>query len=146
MVGSGECGELGLGPRTTETHRPRINPFFNSDGSSSSKFEVVQLSCGGMHTVALTADGRIITWGVNDNYALGRNTDWDGVMKDVDDGSSSEDEAELNPHESTPTAVSFPSKIRFTQVAAGDSCSFALTEDGLVWGWGTFRVSTPHHH
>ncbi|KAJ4321154.1 hypothetical protein N0V84_005506 [Fusarium piperis] len=139
----GECGELGLGPQITETHRPRINPFLNPDGSSS-KFEVVQLSCGGMHAVALTADGKIITWGVNDNYALGRNTDWDGVMKDVDDGSSSEDEAELNPYESTPTEVSFPFEIRLTQVAAGDSCSFALTEDGLVWGWGTFRDGSGH--
>ncbi|EGY22307.1 regulator of chromosome condensation [Verticillium dahliae VdLs.17] len=29
----------------------------------------------------------------------------------------------------------------FVQVAAGDSCSFALTETGLVYGWGTFRDS-----
>ena len=27
----------------------------------------------------------------------------------------------------------------FTQVAAGDSCSLALTTDGRVYGWGTFR-------
>jgi len=26
-------------------------------------------------------------------------------------------------------------------VAAGDSCSFALTTEGAVYGWGTFRVS-----
>ncbi|KAI8692542.1 hypothetical protein NCS56_00011200 [Fusarium sp. Ph1] len=143
VVGSGECGELGLGPQITETHRPRLNPFLDPNDSSS-KFKVVQLSCGGMHTVALTADGKIVTWGVNDNYALGRDTDWDGVMKDVDTSSGSEDEAELNPYESTPTAVSFPYEIRFTQVAAGDSCSFALTEDGRVWGWGTFRDGSGH--
>jgi alpha-tubulin suppressor-like RCC1 family protein len=30
--------------------------------------------------------------------------------------------------------------MRFAQVAAGDSCSFALTDTGLVFGWGTFKV------
>ncbi|KAM0428537.1 hypothetical protein ACHAPT_006897 [Fusarium lateritium] len=139
VVGSGECGELGLGPQITETHHPLINPFLDPDDSSS-KFKIVQLSCGGMHTVALTDDSNIVTWGVNDNYALGRVTKWDGgLLKDVDVGSSDEDDAELNPYESMPTAVAFPSNTRFTQVAAGDSCSFALTEDGLVWGWGAFR-------
>jgi alpha-tubulin suppressor-like RCC1 family protein len=50
----------------------------------------------------------------------------------------------LNPHESTPMTISgdsFPQDIKFVQVAAGDSCSFALTERGLVYGWGSFRVS-----
>jgi regulator of chromosome condensation len=31
----------------------------------------------------------------------------------------------------------------FAQLAAGDNSTFALTEDGLVYGWGTFRVSGP---
>ena len=46
--------------------------------------------------------------------------------------------------ESTPTAISeeyFPQNTVFTQVAAGDSASFAVTDDGRVYGWGTFRVS-----
>lgn len=96
-----------------------------------------------MHTVGLTVDNRIITWGVNDNYALGRNTDWDEKLRDVD-AESDEEEAELNPLESTPAEVPshhFPAGTQFVQVAAGDSCSFALTNTGLVFGWGTFRVS-----
>lgn len=35
------------------------------------------LSVDGMHTAALTCDNRILTWGVNDEGALGRNTDED---------------------------------------------------------------------
>jgi regulator of chromosome condensation len=34
----------------------------------------------------------------------------------------------------------FPEGTVFTQLAAGDSMTFALTDEGLVYGWGTFRV------
>lgn len=36
--------------------------------------QVLQIACGGMHTVALLDDGRIFSWGVNDEGALGRET------------------------------------------------------------------------
>ncbi|KAJ6442177.1 regulator of chromosome condensation [Purpureocillium lavendulum] len=139
VFGSGENGELGLGPRHTASTRPRLNPFL--DAKDPNALHVVRLACGGMHTVALTADNRLVTWGVNDNDALGRRTDWDDGLRDVDDESGSDD-AELNPHESTPKEVSsetIPDGTRFVDVAAGDSCSFALTDMGFVYGWGTFR-------
>lgn len=47
VFGNGDAGELGLGPAIQEAGRPRLNPFLK---------RVVQLSCGGMHTVALTQD------------------------------------------------------------------------------------------
>ncbi|KAK7403728.1 hypothetical protein QQX98_010500 [Neonectria punicea] len=139
--GNGENCELGLGPNTTEALTPRVNPYLGPSNSSS-KPCVVQVACGGMHTVVLTSDNKIVTWGVNDNWALGRDTEWDGVYQDAEEDASDEEEAELNPHESIPAAIpadSFPPGTRFVQVAAGDSCSFALTDDGLVYGWGTFR-------
>ncbi|CRK12469.1 hypothetical protein BN1708_010509 [Verticillium longisporum] len=142
VFGNGDNGELGLGPSKTESLRPRQNPFLNP--GDSSKFHVVQIACGGMHTVALTADNKIITWGVNDNCALGRDTTWDEKLRDMDAESGEEEEGELNPLESTPTHVAsrhLPADTVFVQVAAGDSCSFALTETGLVYGWGTFRDS-----
>lgn len=94
-----------------------------------------------MHTVALTTDHKIVTWGVNDNHALGRDTKWDKILRDVDVGNGDE-VAELNPLESTPAEVpaAFTANTRFVQVAAGDSCSFALTDTGTVLGWDTFRV------
>ncbi|OAQ98570.1 hypothetical protein LLEC1_07578 [Akanthomyces lecanii] len=139
MFGGGENGELGLGPKQTAAARPRKNPFL--DPSQSSALHVTDIACGGMHTIALTVDNKIVTWGVNDNEALGRNTDWDGGMRDVDDESDDED-GELNPFESTPMVI--PSEYlgkgdTLVSVAAGDSCSFALTSTGLVYGWGTFR-------
>lgn len=36
--------------------------------------QVLQIACGGMHTVALTLSGEIWSWGVNDEGALGRET------------------------------------------------------------------------
>ncbi|KAK7416148.1 hypothetical protein QQZ08_012106 [Neonectria magnoliae] len=139
--GNGENCELGLGPNTTEALTPRVNPYIGPSNSSS-KPCVVQVACGGMHTVVLTSDNKIVTWGVNDNLALGRDTEWDGVYQDAEEDASDEEEAELNPHESIPAAIpadSFPPGTRFVQVAAGDSCSFALTDDGFVYGWGTFQ-------
>ncbi|KAI1294051.1 regulator of chromosome condensation 1/beta-lactamase-inhibitor protein II [Xylaria venustula] len=142
VFGGGENGELGLGPKRNEALRPVLNPFL--DPSSPTAYHIVDFACGGMHTVALSAGNQIITWGVNDNKALGRNTDWDGGLRDVDADSDDEDDENLNPLESTPTEIPaehFTPGTRFAQVAAGDSCSFALTDTGLVYGWGTFRNS-----
>ncbi|KAI5466488.1 putative Ran exchange factor Prp20/Pim1 [Mariannaea sp. PMI_226] len=137
--GNGESSELGLGVNRTAALSPQMNTYL--DPNDPSKFHVVQLSCGGMHTIALTADNKILTWGVNDEGALGRDTSWDGGLRDVDADSDDEDGA-LNPHECVPSEIpqdSFPSGTKFTQVAAGDSCSLALTDTGFVYGWGTFR-------
>ncbi|KAI1357219.1 regulator of chromosome condensation 1/beta-lactamase-inhibitor protein II [Xylaria arbuscula] len=142
VFGTGENGELGLGPNINEAQRPVLNPFL--DPSSPTAYHIVDFACGGMHTVALSTSNRIITWGVNDNGALGRKTDWEGGLRDVDDESDNGEDAELNPLESTPKEIPakhFPSGTKFAQVAAGDSCSFALTDTGLVYGWGSFRDS-----
>lgn len=102
LFGDGENAELGLGPKQTGSLIPRVNPFL--DSKDPSKFQVVQLACGGMHTVALTADDKIVTWGVNDSVALGRETSWDGGLRDVD-ADSDEEEGQLNPLESIPGQV-----------------------------------------
>lgn len=62
------------------------------------------------------------TFGCNDENALGRDTSKEG----------SETEFSL---------VNIPENI--VQVSAGDSHTAALSEDGKVFVWGNFRVSTP---
>ena len=65
------------------------------------------------------------------------------------DADSDSDDEDVNPLESTPTHIpenSFPKGTKFTSVAAGDSCSFAVTDTGLVYGWGTFLVSSQNPH
>ncbi|KAM5434575.1 hypothetical protein MferCBS31731_006677 [Microsporum ferrugineum] len=143
VCGEGSQGELGLGSAkgTVDVKRPRLNALLAAEDVG-----VVQVAAGGMHCVALTHDGKVLTWGVNDQGALGRDTAWDGGLKDIDAksdcSSDSGSDTGLNPHESTPTAIpsdAFPEGTVIVQVAAGDSSSFALTDDGLVYGWGTFR-------
>lgn len=133
VFGEGSAGEIGLGSvgNVIDVKRPRLNPHL-----LASEVGVVQIAVGGMHVAALTHDNKIITWGVNDQCALGRET-----SNDVDDPDTG-----LKPRESTPTAVDmsvFPAGTVITQVAAGDSITLALTDEGLVYGCGTFRVSLP---
>jgi regulator of chromosome condensation len=139
VFGSGDSAELGLGD-AKNVKRPRLNKMLDA-----ATVGVVQIAVGGMHCVALTHDHKILTWGVNDNYALGRDTTWEAPTKDADaDSSDDEEESDLNPRESNPTAIptdAFESDTRFAQVVATNSASFALTTEGLVYGWGTFMVS-----
>ncbi|KAI2631308.1 RCC1/BLIP-II [Hypomontagnella submonticulosa] len=132
VFGEGAGGELGLGSRQVnnqdpyEVMRPRLNPLLSSKGVG-----VVQMSCGGLHGVAITKENKILTWGVNDHGALGRDTN---VPEDDDDL--------LNPAESTPGPIDtsgLDPDIKWAQVVGLDNASFALTEDGKVYGWGTFR-------
>lgn len=143
VFGEGGAGELGLGVKNTvNVKTPRLNVNLHAETVG-----VVDISTGGMHAVALTHDNQVLTWGINDNRALGRDTAWEGRMKDIkeEDETASEDSAvDLNPAESTPAAVlghKFPPGTNFVRVAAADSSTFALTEDGYVYGWGTFLVS-----
>ena len=146
VFGDGSNGELGLGTGKgqTEVKRPRLNPLLAADTVG-----VVHIAVGGMHTAALTHDNRILTWGVNDQGALGRDTKWDGGLVDIHDNGS-DDESDhgsttgINPKESVPGEVdmsAFPKGTVITQLIAGDSTTFALTDEGFVYGWGTFRVS-----
>ncbi|OBT76644.1 hypothetical protein VF21_05318 [Pseudogymnoascus sp. 05NY08] len=149
VFGDGESGELGLGPtpingnKPTAVTRPRLNPLL-----SAATVGVVQIAAGGMHCVALTHDQKILTWGVNDDGALGRDTTWEAPTRDMDLASNSDDsssDGDLNPKECTPTAI--PREAfgnvsgDFVQVVALDSASFALTSTGAVYGWGTFRAN-----
>jgi regulator of chromosome condensation len=148
VCGDGESGQLGLGPKPfegkkpTNVKRPRRNRLLDA-----TTVGVVMVAAGGMHCVSLTHDQKIITWGVNDNGALGRDTTWEAPTRDIDQESNSEDsddEADLSPKEITPTAI--PTEIfgkiipTFVHVVASDNASFVLTSEALVYGWGTFRV------
>ncbi|SPQ26771.1 60d9b269-f396-48ae-9f67-b48c4fcc6248 [Thermothielavioides terrestris] len=141
VFGEGTAGELGLGSvrvdgkKPIDVKRPRIN--HNLKG-------VVQVACGGMHVAALTKDNKILTWGVNDQGALGRDTTWEGGLRDVDDEDEDSDDEDtgMNPKESTPGEIDtsdIPEGTKWVQLVASDSATFALTTTGQVYGWGTFR-------
>jgi alpha-tubulin suppressor-like RCC1 family protein len=83
--------ELGLGSKNAvNVNRPRLNTNLDAE-----KVGVVDIAAGGMHAVTLTHDNRILTWGVNDNYALGRETIWDGGLRDINDTQHDDDSASV---------------------------------------------------
>jgi regulator of chromosome condensation len=154
VFGTNSYGELGLGDATKKSGIP--TPVLNPKLSAES-VGVVHVAVGGVHSAALTYDNKILTWGVNDEGTLGRDTqeekkkveengfedegyDYDRGYTDDDE---EEDEVDLNLKEATPSSVDpsyFPDGTVFTQLSATDSATFALTQEGLVYGWGTFRV------
>ena len=147
VMGSGECSELGLGATVRNGQDPTSaeEPVLN-DLLDAKTVGVVQVAAGGMHCAVLTHDSRILTWGVNDNGALGRDTTYTAPQRDADAGADSSDENDLNPRECTPTVVpeeSFAGLPQvFVQVVATSSATFALTAGGRVIGWGQFSVSS----
>jgi alpha-tubulin suppressor-like RCC1 family protein len=67
---------------------------------------VVQVSAGGLHSLALRSDGTVWTWG-NDGTGLDNRT-----------------------------PVQVPGLSGVTKISAGDLFSLALRSDGTVWAWG----------
>lgn len=91
----------------------------------------------------------MLSWGINDNAALGRRTTRNPDIE------AEVYETEPMPVEGfSPTGVGIlggpmptggregqVDKFRATRVAAGDSVSVALSDQGEVRVWGSFRVS-----
>lgn len=109
--GQGEFGQLGLGEDVMEKSRPAL-----INGLS----DVVLISAGGMHNLCLTRDGKVYSFGCNDEGALGRDTS--------DEGSEFE-----------PKLIELPGSC--VRISAGDSHSACLLNDGRVFAWGSFRDS-----
>lgn len=109
VLGQGDVGQLGLGEDVIERKRPA--PVTLPE-------QIVQVVAGGMHTVCLSDTGNVYTFGCNDEGALGRSTSEEGS-------------------EMVPGKVELGKNV--VQVSAGDSHSAALTEEGVVYIWGSFR-------
>ncbi|VVC94521.1 unnamed protein product [Leptidea sinapis] len=110
--GQGDVGQLGLGEDVIETTK------FKTVSALGNK--IVDICAGGMHTVALDSEGKVWTFGCNDEGALGRPTsgqEEEGIAK----------------------AVILLGKA--VAICAGDSHSAALLDNGDVYAWGSFRDS-----
>lgn len=87
-----------------DVKRPRLNPRLDPNSVG-----VVEIAAGGMHCIALTHDNKILTWGVNDQGTLGRDTTWDGGLKDMD--AMNDDDATSPIIHTTPLIAHHPSPI-----------------------------------
>ncbi|KAI9001996.1 regulator of chromosome condensation 1/beta-lactamase-inhibitor protein II [Gaertneriomyces semiglobifer] len=109
VCGSGDCGQLGLGQDVLEKEKLAKIAFFDDK-------DIVAVYAGGLHNIALDKNGKLYSWGCNDQKALGREGE-----------------------ETEPGEVVGLDGIRIVQVACGDSASAALSDQGEVYCWGTFR-------
>ena len=94
-----------------------------------------RVAAGGLHSLALTTDGRLFSWGSNQYGQLGNGTTTDSNV---------------------PTQVGTASN--WVAIAAGTSASMGVQSDGSLWVWGrndsgqlglgntTSPVSTPTQH
>ena len=94
-----------------------------------------------MHTIAITGDGRVWTWGVNDEGALGRHAKSSNQYTIGMKPDSAASQAN-NVSETVPGLVAIPDASKAVMGVAGDSHSFVLLESGVVFGWGAFRNSS----
>ena len=73
--------------------------------------------CGAFHTLVLTNEGIVYSWGCNDEFALGRKAE----------------------NEKIPGIVTLDFQV--DAISAGDSHSVACNKNsGLVYFWGSYRT------
>lgn len=111
--GQNEVGQLGFDDDVYEKTRPAVV-------LDSSVAKAVSISAGGMHSLYLSSQGDVWSFGCNDEGALGRDTSEEG----------SEYKAQK---------VELPNEC--VQITAGDSHSAFLLADGRVFACGSFRDS-----
>ncbi|XP_022827451.1 probable E3 ubiquitin-protein ligase HERC2 [Spodoptera litura] len=107
--GMGEYGRLGHGDDMTQLYPKMVEALAN--------FRVVQVACGSRdaQTLALTACGKVFSWGDGDFGKLGRGGS-DGCA--------------------VPMNIERLNTLGVIQVECGAQFSLALTRDGEVWTWG----------
>ncbi|KAK2726254.1 regulator of chromosome condensation-like isoform X2 [Artemia franciscana] len=110
--GQNDCGQLGMPQSVEQKKRPQKIPGIG---------QVIDVAAGGLHSVILTTDGEVFTFGNNDEGALGRLTE------------EEEDRFE---------ARKVPLPGRVCMISAGDAHSAALLQDGRVFAWGIFKSAS----
>eukprot|EP01010_Urceolus_cornutus_P002642 NODE_339_length_1766_cov_289.506698_g275_i0.p1 GENE.NODE_339_length_1766_cov_289.506698_g275_i0~~NODE_339_length_1766_cov_289.506698_g275_i0.p1 ORF type:complete len:575 (-),score=130.57 NODE_339_length_1766_cov_289.506698_g275_i0:23-1747(-) len=85
------------------------------------KGHFVQAACGVGHTLLRTREGKVFSFGANECGQLGTTTKIKKIIE-------------------TPTRVTGAIEfLNITQIAAGGEISFALSEEGKVYGWGSVQ-------
>lgn len=153
-MGPDFLGEFGK-PKPSPWVKEKIEDgTFGEDGAG-----LEAIAAGGLHTLFIDEKGivrtfrvlsvvhfnssRLQVWscGVNDDAALGR------ITKDVPDSNNPGQFFDIDEL----TAVPYPlqtlidEKFRAVKITAGDSISAAISAEGELRVWGSFRVSTSHH-
>ncbi|KAL0573115.1 hypothetical protein V5O48_008837 [Marasmius crinis-equi] len=140
--GAGNFGQFGLGPDLLdELDKPKKHTWAEQQmvagtfGEEGAGLETV--AAGGMHSLFVDEKGTIWSCGLNDDAALGRITH---QVPDPENPGSFLDIDQLTavPH---PLQSLLDENFRAVQVATGDSICAAVSEQGDLRVWGSFRVN-----
>lgn len=107
--GFGDRGQLGHGNYSARTKPSCISAF------ARSQIKIKQIQTGSCHTMALSQDGRVYTWGAGSHGQLG--------LGNMD-------------NQANPCLVSSLSKRKIADIACGSTFSMARTQAGTVYTWG----------
>jgi alpha-tubulin suppressor-like RCC1 family protein len=120
--GSNEMGQLGYKIENKE------NPIYSSTPFLINQLmgmHIVAMSAGDGHSVCVTKNGLVYTWGASACGQLG--LDGDEKMPRDSEG---------YPYQPIPIPVKLISDIRVKDIACGDAHTLALTIDGRLYSWG----------
>ncbi len=123
--GSGNWGVLGQGNENdAKFDNPQVVDYFVKKGR-----KVVDVALGEYHTVALTDDGNVYTWG------YGGRTGFFNWMYTQEVGALGHGDKS---HHFTPKKVEYfeKNKIKVKKISAGLYHTCALTNDGDLYTWG----------
>ena len=89
------------------------------------------ISCGTMHNLALTEDGKVFSWGCLQGGQLGLSSDF---LINLNDKSN----PDKNNYISNPTLIPYfmDNNIRISQISCGEAHSLALSNKGKIYSWG----------
>ncbi|KAG7982838.1 hypothetical protein I3843_04G073100 [Carya illinoinensis] len=108
--GWGDFGRLGHG-NSSDLFTPQPIKALNG-------LRIKQIACGDSHCLAVTMEGKVQSWGRNQNGQLGLGTTEDSLV---------------------PQKIQAFQEVSIKMVAAGAEHTAAVTEDGELYGWGWGR-------
>ena len=134
--GSNEDGVLGINSNLKEENK--LNYKFNKIDFGEYTNKIIDISCGTVHNLALTYDGKVFSWGSSQGGQLGLPLE---ILE-------KQPKFKNNYYVSTPVNVPIYNKnnktkndgeineINIIKISCGEAHSIALSNDGKVYSWG----------
>ncbi|KAF8730311.1 hypothetical protein AX14_005655 [Amanita brunnescens Koide BX004] len=140
--GAGNFGQFGMGPdELGEKDKMSRNTWIEdqiSDGTFGEPGAGLEtVAAGGLHTLFIDERGTVWSCGNNDEAALGR------VTQNVPDPENPDKQLDVDQLTSVPHPLQslVDENFRAVLVAAGDNVSAAVSSEGELRVWGTFRAN-----
>lgn len=108
--GNNNCGQLGIGiHKKFVIYKAQIN-------EALSQKSIVEISCGSNHSMGLSTNGEVYSWGANDHGQVGCSSP--------------------NKFHSKPVKLTFFRNMVIKAICCGSNHSVAMTSFGVMYGWG----------